>query len=89
MEEYMAPVKESCKLEKDEAVRTIKLLTESDGPHYLVETIDTSINEAALNAESSALNPSFSWKHFSTPSEAEANAKAQYDASLKEGFEPV
>jgi hypothetical protein len=81
--------KEYCKLEKDEDVRTIKLLTESDGPHYLVETIDTNLNDAALSAEGSPLNPSFSWKHFGTPSEAEADAKAQYDASLKEGFKPA
>jgi hypothetical protein len=77
------------KLEKDEDIRAIKLLTENNGPRYLVETIDTNLHEGALSAESSPFNPSFSWKQFSTPSEAEADAKAQYEASLKEGFKPV
>ncbi len=81
--------KEYCKLEKGEDIRTIKLLNESEGPQYLVETIDTNLKDAAFSAEGSRLNPSFSWKQFSTPSEAEADAKAQYDTSLEEGFKPL
>ena len=78
-----------CELRKDAAVRRIKVINESEGHHFLVETIDKNIDAAAQCMESPTSGPAFSWRHFSILSDAEADARAQYRASLEEGFRPV
>jgi hypothetical protein len=78
------------RLSKDDAItRTIKVKTEEEGTHYLVETIDTNLNGEALHPGISPIIPQFSWRHFPTRPEAEADANARYEASLSEGFTPL
>jgi hypothetical protein len=78
------------RLSKDDAVtRTIKVKTESEGTHYVVEIVDTNLNGEALHAPAHHIIPNFSWIHFPSRSEAEAGALARYDASLKDGFTPL
>lgn len=79
-----------CKLCKDHAIaRTIKVTNETEGHHYLVETVDTSYHGEGASSEAVPIAPDFSWRHFTTLAEAGADAEAQYEASLKEGFTPL
>ncbi len=79
-----------CKLCKDHAIaRTLKVTNETEGHHYLVETVDTSYHREGASSDAAPITPDFSWRHFTTREEAEADAKAQYEASLEEGFTPL
>ena len=76
-----------CRLCKDNIfTRTIKLTRESEGNHYLVETVNTSFDGEAGHGAIRSISPDFSWKHLATLPDAEACVNAQYEASLKEGF---
>ncbi len=78
-----------CKLCKGHAIsRTIKVTGEPEEHNYLVETVNTSYHGEGASSEAAAVTPEFSWKQFTTLAEAGADAKAQYEASLKEGFTP-
>jgi hypothetical protein len=79
-----------CRLCKDKTFsRTIKVTRETEGSHYLVETVNTSFDGEAGHDALPSMSPDFSWKHFTTQPDAEAFATAQYEASLKEGFTPL
>ena len=54
-----------------------------------METVDTGLTLGGTRNDTSPLSPDFSWKHFTTLSEALDCLKAQYEASLKEGFRPL
>ncbi len=78
------------RLVKDGAIaRSITVMAEADGPHYLVKTVDGNIACGGLSSGRSLITPNFSWRCFETLANAEADAAAQYEASLAEGFNPV
>jgi len=89
-EDNMASGQASYRLCKDNLYnRTIKVTEEPEGRHYLVETVDTGLTLDGPRNHISPLSPDFSWKHFTTLSEALDCLQAQYEASLKEGFKPL
>lgn len=86
----MAQDQTCCRLCKDNTfTRTIRLTRESEGNHYLVETVNTSFDGEAGCGAIPSISPEFSWTHFATLPDAEACVNAQYEASLKEGFRPL
>jgi len=75
----MATEKAWGRLRNNDAVtRTIRVEPEGEGTLFFVEVTDTSL-----------VSPKYSWTLFGTLPDAEAGAKAQYEASLKEGFKPL
>ena len=62
---------------------------ESEGNHYLVEVVNTSLGGQVGRGGIPSVIPDFSWKHFASLPDAETSVNAQYEASLKEGFRPL
>jgi hypothetical protein len=86
----MAEEHTCCRLCKDNTfTRTIKVTRESEGNHYLVEVVNTSLGGQVGRGGIPSVIPDFSWKHFASLPDAETSVNAQYEASLKEGFRPL
>ncbi len=78
------------RLVKDGSIaRSITVMTEVDGPHFLVKRVDGNVDRGGLSGGHALVSPDFAWRCFDTQAEAEEDAKAQYQASLREGFVPI
>ncbi len=50
--------------------RSITVMAEADGPHYLVKTVDGNINCGGLSGGRSLVTPNFAWRCFETLAKA-------------------